>query len=367
MSEFQSILKDMSIADQTPEICLEAVNRDWRELQYVQNQTPEICLAAIRKHSRAFVYVKNPTYEMFLAATDPRPDLDTLLSMDRQTPEFQLEVVSKMGWVLQYIKTQTPELCMAAVKNHWYNLKYAKQQTPEMCMIAINQDAEAIRYVEDRTYDLLSAALRKNGYVLQYIREQTPELCMIAVCNHPIALEFVENQTPEICMTAVQHFGSSLKYVRIKTPELIRAAILQDPLATNYSHDTIPEDLELDTVKRNGLALESIHSPCFEVAFAAVMQNPKAVRYISNRDMLVRVVCAIVDQIPKDNGTSSTDTANKTNIFSSVDNTKKSDPDSKNIVADPNPSSVTKTPLESHDSPADKCDEEVVSVSELFD
>jgi hypothetical protein len=55
------------IENQTPEICLAAVNNTGYALKYVQNQTLEICLAAIKEDRCAFKYVENPTPEIYLA------------------------------------------------------------------------------------------------------------------------------------------------------------------------------------------------------------------------------------------------------------------------------------------------------------
>ena len=47
------------VKEQTLEMCLVAVQKDWRALQFVKNQTPEICMEAVRQDWRAFEYVEN--------------------------------------------------------------------------------------------------------------------------------------------------------------------------------------------------------------------------------------------------------------------------------------------------------------------
>ena len=51
------------VKEQTPELCLVAVNHDGWALQYVKEQTPEICLAAVRRDGRALRYVDRSIFE----------------------------------------------------------------------------------------------------------------------------------------------------------------------------------------------------------------------------------------------------------------------------------------------------------------
>lgn len=56
------------IIEQTPEICLAAVNNAGCAVRFVKEQTPEICLAAVNNTGFALQYVKEQTYEICLAA-----------------------------------------------------------------------------------------------------------------------------------------------------------------------------------------------------------------------------------------------------------------------------------------------------------
>ena len=44
--------------EQTPEICLAAVQQNGRALMYVKEQTSDICLAAIKQNPEAKVFVR---------------------------------------------------------------------------------------------------------------------------------------------------------------------------------------------------------------------------------------------------------------------------------------------------------------------
>ena len=72
-----------SIASQTPELCLVAVQKDGWAIQLVKDQTPELCMAAVKNN----------------------------------------------GCALQYVKEQTPEICMAAMKNQIDAIEFVKDKS----------------------------------------------------------------------------------------------------------------------------------------------------------------------------------------------------------------------------------------------
>jgi hypothetical protein len=47
------------IINPSPATCLQAVQRDWNELQFVPNQTPQICATAVMQNKDAIKYVKS--------------------------------------------------------------------------------------------------------------------------------------------------------------------------------------------------------------------------------------------------------------------------------------------------------------------
>ena len=115
------------IANQTPDLCMVAVQNDGNALQFVKEQTPEICMIAVNKKGCALEHVKE------------------------QTPEICIEAVKNDPWAIQFVKEQTPELCMLAVQNDGIAIRYIKEQTEELCMIAVQNYGRAIEYVKDKS------------------------------------------------------------------------------------------------------------------------------------------------------------------------------------------------------------------------
>ena len=89
-------MSDMSI--------LEKLKKDGLYLYNVKDQTPELCMAAVQQDGRALYYVEYQTHELCMAA------------------------VQQDGRALEYVKKQTPELCMAAVRQNGDARKYIKIQ-----------------------------------------------------------------------------------------------------------------------------------------------------------------------------------------------------------------------------------------------
>ena len=112
--------------EQTPVVCLKAVERCGDTLCYVQDQTPEICLKAVEQNGYALRYV------------------------EKQTPEVYLKAVEKNGYALQFVEKQTPETCLKAVAQNGFALQYVKNQTPEICLKAVEQNSDALRYVKNQ-------------------------------------------------------------------------------------------------------------------------------------------------------------------------------------------------------------------------
>ena len=56
------------VKEQTPEICLKAVERNGYALSYVKEQTPEICLKAVEADGDALRYVKEHVFKAEVSA-----------------------------------------------------------------------------------------------------------------------------------------------------------------------------------------------------------------------------------------------------------------------------------------------------------
>ena len=126
----QTVVREL---EWTTEICLIAVKKNGRALEYVPKKlrSSKICLAAVKQNgwSLEFVPKKLCNREICLAA------------------------VKQNGWSLEYIprKLRTIEICLAAVKNDFWTLQYVPMElrSRELCLIAVKQDSRAIEFVSE--------------------------------------------------------------------------------------------------------------------------------------------------------------------------------------------------------------------------
>ncbi len=151
--------------EQTPELCLEAVKKDGRALEFVKEQTPELCLEAVKQTGYALEFVKE------------------------QTPELCLEAVKHFGFAIKFVKEQTPEICLESVKNYGMNLFYVKEQTREICIEAVKHDGFSLQYVKEQTREICIEAVRQDGRALQHVNPEFINLLQIIDSIEPT--EFV--------------------------------------------------------------------------------------------------------------------------------------------------------------------------------
>lgn len=108
---------------------------DGSVLGRIENQTPEICMAAVQSVGSSLVHVRE------------------------QTPEICMLAVKKDGMALQYVKEQTPEICAEAVKNNLDAMQYLHNPLPEFEKLSIE---DKVLFVTDLGYFTSNA--KKDAY-----------------------------------------------------------------------------------------------------------------------------------------------------------------------------------------------------------
>lgn len=210
------------IHDQTPEICMFAVQRNGYAINFIRHQTPEICLAAVQQNGYAIKYVKELTPELCIAAV--QKEGNALKYISRYFLNLSKDNISDNNLDKLF------EIYMAAIKSNIKALRYIKQS---------NRMFKRYQCYSAKLCDIFMTAVQLNALSLKYIKYQTPEICMAAVRTIPLMLKYVINKTPEICMTAVQINGLALQYVDDQTPEICMAAVSQNGYALGYIKDVL--------------------------------------------------------------------------------------------------------------------------------
>ena len=229
---------------QTPELCLDAVRRNWSTIRFVEDKTEEICLEAVRQLGRALYYIGN------------------------QTPAVCMAAVQNDGMALEFATAQTPEICVAALKQNPYSISYAKCFSEEWYKLAAeifeapedfsnyewsyhfnNEYENSDRYdyseypawyvyADEEHYDLRKffASRWVPGEYLASMKNPSIELCIAAVQNCPFAIQWVQHQTPEMCLRAVSYDGMLLKHVKEQTLDICIVAVKRDKRALELVH-----------------------------------------------------------------------------------------------------------------------------------
>ncbi len=116
-------------------------------LKYIKNQTPEMCLIAVQQNGNALQYVLEQTREINLMACQSQGL--SLRYVRDQTPEINLMAVQQTGYALQYVLEQNPEICLKACQTHGSALQWVVNQSPEIILAAIKQNSYARRLVKN--------------------------------------------------------------------------------------------------------------------------------------------------------------------------------------------------------------------------
>ena len=211
---------------------------------------------------------------IFIATVELCPDSKIVKMNDKiKTDKLILKNIQSID---NYFKSN-PDMCCKAIDQYNKILKYISNQTYELCLKAILLDSDNIEYVKDITSEF-------------YI-----ELCKLAIHKNVSSIEYINknlNGYDEICMEAVKNNGLALRYIKNKTPEICMKAVKQNDTVfvleiinnrtiLNYS------EICMEAVKQNGLALQFIKDISIEnfteICMEAVKQNGLALEYIKNQ------------------------------------------------------------------------------------
>jgi hypothetical protein len=286
------------------ELCLIAMKSDKMLEKAPQKLTVEICLEAVRKNYKALEYV--PWGQSNL--TDP------------EKAEICHEAVNYSGWVgddiiLQYVPEnyRTIELCYEAVRKKGEALQYVPEnlKTIDLCYEAVKMDGDALQWVPKNfkttgmyleTVRAYSRSLHEFRYpdrygvansqrsalrndierVLKEMPEElkTQELCFEAVKENGAALAHVPEhlRTPELCLEAVKQNGGALQYVpwgqiNLSVPAKVEFCIdvvKKDDWTLQFVPETLREEVgrrakSVGVVNIGALTQEKIHFEFFRL------------------------------------------------------------------------------------------------------
>ena len=141
-------------------------------LQYLPNdmKTEEICLAAVESDYRAIKYVTLFNDSIYLKAVEKNGL--ALKDIENQTDGICEVAVKNNANALEYVKKQTNELCLMAVRKNGLLIRFVTAQTEEIQYAAVTNDPYAIQYISNPNIEVMTCAYRKNNKIAQHIKKK---------------------------------------------------------------------------------------------------------------------------------------------------------------------------------------------------
>jgi hypothetical protein len=216
------------IQNQTYDICMMAIKHDPNAIQYVKNQNDhtyiELCMIAIENSPFALKYMfcQNDDIQQCCFSNTYACETVCMEAVKRngraleyvknQNENICLQAVKQNGMALKYVKEQNEDICYEAVKNDGCALQYVKNQTYEICMKAIENDKYAITYVNDDniTDDMMINIIDnypQYGYCLSRMNQdayQSEDLYMRVLEKNIDCFKYIKNKTYNICKYAIE-------------------------------------------------------------------------------------------------------------------------------------------------------------------
>lgn len=232
----------------TYNMCLKAVNGNYRMLSYVPNRykSHELCFAAFEKDPYSIEDFTEDliTYELYLEAVRRSGyifEKTPQVFIDR---EMCLAAVRDIGSLLKKVPKDLldEDICLAAFSSieriGGYKLLQEipdRLRTIAVCEAAVKADSSNFQFVpgELRTYELSLVAAEKASFIDLPEAYYTEELCLALVKNTAIGFKNIPKNklTERVCLAAINHgeqfSGTVLKYIphEIITQEMCDKAV----------------------------------------------------------------------------------------------------------------------------------------------
>jgi hypothetical protein len=224
------------VVEQTPETCLEHIQRNPDFLQYVRAQTEELCLEAVKRDGFALQHVKEQTPEICRVAIE----------------QVANRVEERHGWGGMYKYPNVGSL-----------LQIAKYQPEEACLIAVTVDSSAIREIKEQTPALVALVVKEDHNLFVHINQQTKENCLAAVNSNYNTLMYVDDQTLDICVAAMKQNIQAFEHIKLPTVEICLAALQIDKSVYRNIDESMLNHIATLTITDVCLAMYSFRLPSY--------------------------------------------------------------------------------------------------------
>lgn len=180
-----------------------------------------------------------------------------------------------------------------------YEINYSSlKNNYKVALTAIKQNANVISILDDdfrKMKEFQLICVEQNGLLLNYFngekyhkrKEDYEEICWKAIKQNGLALEFCCSETfirnSEFLKVAIKQNPKSYKWAAKNYDEVNFLAINLDGMNLEF-YNKIDEDLIMDGVSQNGLALQFVKNQTIEICLCAVRQNSSSYQFCQFKD-----------------------------------------------------------------------------------
>lgn len=271
------------IKHHTNNIVIEIIKITPNYIRFVKNKTQDIQILAIENglSSHMYKYLDKNIHNVCKALI--KKDISNY-EMLKYNPKLELFAIECGYKKYDKIKNITPEIELA-IFSKLYGIKSLDELTEEMCIDAIQRDINLIKFFDMRTKNIVEIAIKYDKNLIKCIEKPDEEFLLKCIRANPQVFSLLSNPTRALCIEAINMDGMMIEHVQFPDREMIMQAIAQNGNSIKYINFDMLEfgnidDIYLQAVKQDGLALKYIKTKNKDIIKEAVKQNGYALNYV---------------------------------------------------------------------------------------
>uniref|UniRef100_A0A6C0EAB2 DUF4116 domain-containing protein n=1 Tax=viral metagenome TaxID=1070528 RepID=A0A6C0EAB2_9ZZZZ len=192
------------------------------------------------------------------------PEAIKILHLEDDFDALKL-IASQNGLLIKYMtslykltKEQRDEIIITAIKQNPHSIQYIRQYcTNELYLMAVEKDGLALQHVpaDKQTLNIVMTAIKQNAFAIQYVNKITSMILEQALKNNPDCISTLKKRID---------YGGLYWF-------------------TKYDNIVIDRNIINNIIKKNGLLIEYIDNPTYNLMIDAVKQNPNALLKINRK------------------------------------------------------------------------------------
>jgi hypothetical protein len=271
-----------------------AVNKNGLLLKDINKKTKELCETAFNNTPEAikFMPANLKTYEMCVKAIAFDSKLFEHVPQSFMDNELCMPILCQNPHFIKQIKEPTDMMLLECSKT----MPELIGKISDITMITNVEPLEIIKFnpshiknIEKPTYNMCYEAVKRCGDLINSIPIvfQDEKMCLGAVSNDGLAIKYLVSfrQSHNVCIKALEQNINSFRFIKFLTEPLIKMVLDADyNLIKDMQHiindDKLLDNMKMMCVKKNGLSLQYILNPSYELCENAIAQNYKALKFV---------------------------------------------------------------------------------------